>query len=128
MSGGGTHVIKYTIPTPIWIPPTHIVAPVRMVLDRISLAFQDTESGADASNHSQVQLAVDPLGSHTVIATMDTRSNPVRADDILTQDLYHVLEPGQLIWAYWTKVGAGTTNYANKTAVINLDVLLERLS
>jgi hypothetical protein len=118
--------IKNNSGTPLGATLAHNVTRSRMVCDRVTWTLYDAESGADGSNYTQLEVRIGPVSDYTVIATLDTQSNPA-VGDLITQDCYVPMDPGVLLWAYWTRTGTGSVAYNNKLCVVTLDLIAERL-
>lgn len=117
--------ITYSTNEPFAIVPV-AAGPGLLAAVRVSMAFRTAESGADASNYTQLELRVGNATTYNTIATLDTQGNPGSLETV-TQDIFAYLDPGDVIFAYWTRTGAGSNNYTNDSALVAVDVILERL-
>lgn len=122
---GGEQTINYTTNQPIGIVPLS-AAPGMAFCARVSMAFRTAESGADSSNYTQLEVRAGNAASYSVVATLDTQSGPASLEAV-TADVQVYLDPGDTIFAYWTRQGTGSVNYANDFGFVSLDVAVERL-
>lgn len=114
---GGEHAISYTTPIPLGLVPRFSLP----MCIYANVALRTAESGADGSNYTQVEIRAGTPAAYTVIATLDTQSNP-GALEIFTTVVGSYLPPGQLLFAYWTRTGVGSVDYAGDYGTVILDI------
>jgi len=91
-----------------------------------AIAFASNESGANSTNYTQVEFRVGPIVGYSVLATLDTQTNPL-AGVAVKQTIYRHLEPGDLLWVYATRVGTASVNFNAIQCVYTISVAGERI-
>jgi|10_taG_2_1085330.scaffolds.fasta_scaffold03365_3 hypothetical protein len=91
-----------------------------------SIVFDTAESGADASNYTQVEFRVGTTSTYKIIATLNTTSNPVAGKPVQAT-IYRHLEPGEGLWVYATRVGTGSVNLNSVQCSFAIDFAGEKI-
>ena len=125
MVAGGEHEVKNNGGGLIGVVHGTVAMPTRLVITQVHLVLLTDESGADASNYTQAEVRVGSFSNYTTVAQLRTYSG-YTAGDVINEKCYVPVRPGQLIWAYWTKVG-GAHNYNSEFALISADLVGERI-
>lgn len=120
----GEREIAYTTAIPLGVVPPIVEGSIYRA-SMVSMAYRTAESGADASNYTALSLRVGTPASYTEIASLDTQAGP-GALEITAADASAYLNPGDLIFAYWTRTGSGSVDYAGEMCLVVLDIVGER--
>ena len=126
ISVGGEHQVKTSGNGLVGIVHGTPAMPTRMVITNAYAVLNSNETGAaDSSNYTQAEVRVGTYSDYDVVAQLRTSSG-YAAGTVISEKCYVQVRPGQLIWAYWTKVG-GAYDYNNEFALCSIDLVGERI-